>query len=143
MIQVPYIKLHPEAVEPTYATEGAGCFDLYALDDIIVPARSCTEVNLQLAFEVPADYVMEIYSRSGHGFNYQTRLANCVGLIDADYRGPLKVSLRNDGDQTLEIPKGKACCQGKLAPRNKVSFAEVPQLSETERGEGGFGSTDA
>lgn len=142
MIDLPFIRLHPDAVEPSYATDGSGCFDFYAIEEVVVPARSYTEVNLQLAFEVPPDFVLEVYSRSGHGFNYHTRLGNCVGLIDSDYRGAIKVQLRNDGDVTLEIAKGKACAQGKLAPRNKAAFREVDALAESERGEGGFGSTD-
>ena len=142
MIDLPFIRLHPDAVEPSYATDGSGCFDFYAIEEVVVPARSYTEVNLQLAFEVPPNFVLEVYSRAGHAFNYHTRLGNCVGLIDSDYRGALKVQLRNDGDVTLEIAKGKACAQGKLALRNKAAFREVDALAESERGEGGFGSTD-
>ena len=143
MIDLPYIKLHTDAVEPTYGSEVAGCFDFYAIDDIIVPARSCTSTNLQIAVAVPDEYVLEIYSRSGHGFNNQTRLSNCVGLIDADYRGALHVQLRNDSNLTLVIPKGKACAQGKLAPRLPVSFKLSDSLPATARGENGFGSTDS
>ena len=143
MIDLPYIKLHTDAVEPTYGSEVAGCFDFYAIEDLVVPARSCTSTNLQIAVAVPDEYVLEIYSRSGHGFNNQTRLSNCVGLIDADYRGPLQVQLRNDSDLTLVIPKGKACAQGKLALRLPVSFKLSDSLPETARGENGFGSTDS
>lgn len=142
MIELLFVRLHPDAITPSYGSELAGCFDFFALDEVVVPARSYSRVNLQIAVEVPEDYVLEIYSRSGHGFNYQTRLGNCVGLIDADYRGAIQVQLRNDGDQTLFIEKGKACAQGKLAARNKVSFRQVSELTVTERGEGGFGSTD-
>lgn len=143
MIDLPYVKLHTDAVEPTYGSELAGCFDFYAIEDVLIPARSATSVNLQIAVAVPEDFVLEIYSRSGHGFNNQTRLSNCVGVIDADYRGPLQVQLRNDSDVNLTIPKGKACAQGKLAPRLAVRFVVADSLPETARGEGGFGSTDS
>lgn len=142
MIDIPFVLLHPDAIVPSYGSELAGCFDFYALDEVVVPARSYSVVNLQIAVQVPEEYVLEVYSRSGHGFNYQTRLGNCVGLIDADYRGAIRVQLRNDGDETLFIEKGKACAQGKLAARNKATFRLVTELTETERGEGGFGSTD-
>lgn len=143
MIDLPYVKLHTDAVEPTYGSELAGCFDFYAIEDVLIPARSATSVNLQIAVAVPEECVLEIYSRSGHGFNNQTRLSNCVGIIDADYRGPLQVQLRNDSDVNLIIPKGKACAQGKLAPRLAVRFVVADSLPETARGEGGFGSTDS
>ena len=86
---------------------------------------------------------MLIYSRSGHGFKNDVRLANCVGVIDADYRGELMVKLTGDTYGQLTIKPGDRIAQAMLVPVMKVHFKEVQELSETVRGAGGFGSTGA
>jgi dUTP pyrophosphatase len=83
-------KLHPAAQEPTYGTDGAACFDLRAVDvkpHTMVRESAPGVFRTGLAFEVPEGFVMLIFSRSGHGFKNGVRLANCVGVIDSDYRG--------------------------------------------------------
>jgi dUTP pyrophosphatase len=95
-----------------------------------------------LAFEVPEDHVMLVFSRSGHGFKSDVRLSNCVGVIDSDYRGELKVKLTCDKQGWgLEINAGDRVAQGMIIPIEKVQFEEVKELSQTERGKNGFGST--
>lgn len=139
-------KLHPAAIIPTYGTLGAGCFDLYACND---GAPHPTDPHAAiydtgLAFEVPAGWIMEIDSRSGHGFKDAIRLSNCSGQIDSDYRGEVKVSLRFDGDPKLRCTKirsGDRIAQAKLVPAPRVEFEVVDELSTTARGTGGFGST--
>lgn len=93
-------KLHPSAKKPTYATPGSACFDLYAatvagMETIgsHVYADSPLTCGTGLAFEVPDGHVMLVFSRSGHGFNHDVRLANCTGVIDSDYRGELLAKL--------------------------------------------------
>ena len=109
-------KLDPHAAMPQYATDGSGCFDLVAL-----PGDKGTfhggDTNARiyrtgLAFEVPRGHVMLIFSRSGHGFTRAVRLSNCVGVIDSDYRGEVKVSLRADGDVTGQDRSGRSHCSG-------------------------------
>src|SRR5690606_14138784 len=90
-----------------------------------------------LAFEVPPGWVMLIFSRSGHGFNSNTRLANCVGVIDSDYRGEVKVKLTSDGG-FLKVYDGDRIAQAMLVPAVAVQLVEVDKLSATDRGEGGF-----
>ncbi len=142
-------KLHPDAITPTYGTSGAACFDLYAIldndvqADAILPGCSFV-VRTGLAFEVPPGYVLQIYSRSGHGFKHGVRLANCAGIVDADYRGEVLVCLHNDNpDDAFVINNGDRIAQAMLMPVPRVTFHVVEQLSITERGEGGFGSTGA
>lgn len=142
-------KLHPAAIVPTYGTSGAACFDLYALDvngykhlgrhiDEYEPVLCRTG----LAFEVPEGHVMMVYSRSGHGFKYDTRLSNCVGVIDSDYRGEIMVKLTYDGAEDGPfIEPGDRIAQAMIVPVNQVSFDVVDELSDTDRGEVGFGST--
>jgi len=139
-------RLHPDAILPTYATDGAGCFDFYALDDgdfypVVAPAEPCL-CRTGLSFEIPENHVMLIFSRSGHGFTNDVRLANCVGVIDSDYRGEVKVKLTSDAwCSTLNVSPNDRIAQGMIIPYPKVEFVEVGDLSVTERGEGGFGST--
>jgi len=143
-------KLHPGATVPKYATDGAACFDLHA---VIEPAlfeqtpRYTKPVTIRtgLAFEVPEGHVMLIFSRSGHGFNFDTRLANGVGVIDSDYRGEVQVKLTRDPREELVPPirfqHGDRIAQAMVLPIPRVAFELVEELSDTQRGAGGFGST--
>lgn len=136
-------KLVADAIIPQYATPGAACFDLHSTTDGYIGAVPIV-CDTGLAFEIPEGHVMMIYSRSGHGFKNGTRLSNCVGVIDADYRGEVKVKLHKDtGGAGLDIKKGDRIAQAMVIPVDRVSFEEVTDLSETERGTGGFGSTGA
>ena len=140
-------KLHPDAIVPKYQTEGAACFDIHAIDCVqtpIFPGRS-ELFSTGLAFEVPEDHVLMVYSRSGHGFKNGVRLANCVGVIDSDYRGELMVRLTHDASHgpALSVAPGDRIAQAMLIKVPRVSFEVVEQLSITERGVNGLGSTGA
>ena len=140
-------KLHPGAVIPQYATDGAACFDLCAVEVTygMTWVDTCKEFHTGLSFEIPSGYAMLIFSRSGHGFKNDARLSNCVGVIDSDYRGEVKVKLtvdRNAGEP-LRIKEGDRIAQAMVIPVPRVSFVEAKKLSETVRGAGGFGSTGA
>ncbi len=134
-------KLHTNAQLPTYGTKDAACFDLYAFADVLVPAVSAAVVKTGITVEVPQGHALMVYSRSGHGFKNGVRLGNCVGIIDADYRGEVMVKLQNDSCLDFEVRAGDRIAQGMVVPVPQCSFAEVAELSETERGVGGFGST--
>ena len=130
-------KNRPDAIMPTYATEGAAAFDLYACDgcggDIF---------DTGVAFEIPSGYVMRVYSRSGHGFKYNVTLANSVGVIDSDYRGSVKIKLVQVGEpDPLPIKYGDRIAQAIIEPIPRVEFEWAYDLSDTDRGDGGFGST--
>ena len=135
-------KLHPSAQEPAYGTDGAACFDLYSVEGTVVHARDSVVIRTGLAFEIPEGYVMRIYSRSGHGFRHDVRLSNCVGIIDSDYRGEVMVKLTNDNnDVAMHVKAGDRIAQAEIAPVIRVGFQAVEELSDTKRGDGGFGST--
>lgn len=140
-MQVKVKRLHPDAIIPQYATNGAACFDLHALDDATVGDGLPVVIRTGLSFEVPEGHVMKVYSRSGHGFKHGIRLANCTGIIDADYRGELMVKLTSDDGCFMAIRKGDRIAQAMIMPVPKVELVEVSELASTERGEGGFGST--
>lgn len=144
-------KLHPNAIVPTYGTAGAAAFDLYACDvgegwnrtyGTYIERGESVEVDTGLAFEIPDGYAMFIYSRSGHGFVDDVRLANCVGVIDSDYRGPVKVKLTADvGSGGFGVRVGDRIAQAVVLPVPRVEFEVVDTLAPTARDTGGFGST--
>ena len=131
----------PGAKMPTYATDGSACFDFYARTKARIAQHQFHSFDTGVVVEVPKGHVMLIFSRSGHGFNNHTRLANCVGVIDSDYRGSIAVKLVNDGGLPLDILPGHRIAQGMIIPAPRVAFEVVSQLEGTERGSGGFGST--
>lgn len=139
-------KLTEDALLPVYGTEGAACFDLMCSEKgpfTLHHDNDSLVINTGLSFEIPDGYVMLVFSRSGQGFNKDVRLANCVGVIDSDYRGEVKVKLTKDvRNGTYAFDYGDAIAQAMIIPVPRVGFIEVDELSSTERGEGGFGSTD-
>lgn len=145
---------HKYVQPPTYATSGAGCFDIRAdtynkLEtsdnehwSTTIGMNESITFGTGLFFEVPQGKVLLVFSRSGHGFNNNIRLSNCVGVIDSDYRGELKVKLTKDSIFSLfSINKGDRIAQAMLVDSNQVQFEIVEELSETKRGVGGLGST--
>ena len=153
-MQVKVKKLHPDAIMPKYATDGSACFDIHALGDwdigghgFVIPVTPDEPQTFKtgLAFQVQEGHVMLVFSRSGHGFKNSTRLSNCVGVIDADYRGELMVSLTRDSapNDVVQIKAGDRIAQAMIIPIPSVTLVEVDELTETQRGTGGFGSTGA
>lgn len=145
-------KLSPEARLPVYASEGAARFDFFALGVECIREHARTIVfTTGLAFEIPPGWEMVIVGRSGHGFKHNIRLANCEGVIDSDYRGEVLIALTADSDAGYKELYGMATlvdakiseriAQGKLQEAYRVRFNEVNELSETQRGAGGFGHT--
>ncbi len=146
-MQINIKRLSPLAKMPTYATDGSGWFDLYSINTLprLVQEGHPVVFDTGLAFEIPPGYGMFILSRSGHGFNFDTRLANCVGCIDSDYRGEIKVKLtcdvERDEGMPMSVMPGDRIAQACILPIPRVSFEFVDELGETARGKGGFGST--
>lgn len=141
-MQMKIKKLHPDAVVPKYATPGAAAFDLCAIHAGHTMLGKTVTIRTGLAFEIPEGHVMFVFSRSGHGFNYDVRLSNCVGVIDSDYRGEVKVKLTTDDKGTgLEFVAGDRIAQAVIVPIVTVDFVVSEELTETVRGEAGFGST--
>lgn len=138
-------KLHSDAIVPQYQTLGAACFDLHAINVTYgkLMIDSSHEFSTGLAFEIPAGYAMLIFSRSGHAWMNDVRLSNCVGIIDSDYRGEVKVKLTADWRKgnVLYVKDRDRIAQALVLPVPRVTFMVMDYLSQTERGAGGFGST--
>lgn len=126
---------------PVYSTDGAGCFDIRTIESGVVKAKEQKIFSTGLKFAIPEGYVMLVFSRSGQGFKNGVRLANTTGIIDSDYRGELKVCLRNDSSIDYKIEAKDRICQAMVIPFLRCAFTQVDKLSETKRGESGFGST--
>lgn len=132
-------KLHPDAIVPTYGTEHAAAFDLYALEAVTAQWGRAV-VKTGLAFEIPKGCAMFIKPRSGLAFNQGVEAFQ--GTIDSDYRGEVKVLLTtSDTEQDITVKKGDRIAQAIVIPVPKVSFEEVTELSNTLRGAQGFGHT--
>jgi dUTP pyrophosphatase len=129
---------HPDAKVPSYATEGSACFDISAVEGGLLNPTFIAATGLY--FEIPKEHVMLVFSRSGMGFKDDVRLSNCVGVIDSDYRGELKVKLKADGDRK-QCTKGDRIAQGIVLKYEQVDFLLVDALNKTGRGAYGFGST--
>ena len=133
-------RLSETARLPERGSEYAAGYDLFAdLDgDVEIPPHTTYMVNTGVAMEIPEGYWGGVFARSGLSAKENLRPANCVGVVDADYRGPICVALHNDGDVVRTITPGQKIAQMVVVPFLSVEFEE---LSETVRGAGGFGST--
>ena len=136
-------KLTNTAKTPTRGTDGAAGYDLYAdLDGrITIEPFTVAKIPTNIAMEIPKGYFGAIYARSGMATKKGLRPAQGTAVIDEDYRGNIIVPLFNQTDKPHIIDPGERIAQLVITPYIKGIFNEVTELSDTERGEGGFGST--
>jgi dUTP pyrophosphatase len=137
-------KLNVNAKIPTRGSVQAAGYDLYACLDsetITIKPHETVKIGTGLSVEVPEGYFGGIFARSGIAAKNGLRPANCVGVADSDYRGEYVIALHNDTDTVQSIAQNERIAQLVILPYLPVVFEEVDELSETERGEGGFGST--
>lgn len=136
-------KLREDATLPTRGSAYSAGYDLYAaIDEPVTIAPHKTEkIGTGLAFALPEETFAAIFARSGLATKEGLRPANCVGVCDSDYRGEYIVALHNDSEETRTIEPQERIAQMILMSINPINFTEVDELSETDRGEGGFGST--
>lgn len=136
-------KLKDNAQIPTRGSEYAAGYDLYAcIDESITIAPHATEkIGTGLAVEIPHGYFGAVFARSGLATKKGLRPANAVGVCDEDYRGEYIVALHNDMDEPMTIESFERIAQLVILPYLSVEFEEVNELSNTDRGSNGFGST--
>lgn len=136
-------KLNKNAIIPTRGSDSAAGYDLYACTGTvtIIPPHQTVKIATGLAIELPEDYFGAIFARSGLATNQGLRPSNCVGVVDSDYRGNVIVALHNDTDEPQTINPMERIAQLVVMPYLAVNFTEVEDLSNTNRGEDGFGST--
>lgn len=141
--QVPCKKLNDKAILPTSGSEYAAGSDLYACLDKsrYIPAGHTVKIPTGIAMELPVGYGGFIFARSGLATKDGLRPANCVGVVDSDYRGEVMVAIHNDSLEDRTIDPGQRIAQIVVMPYVDCCFAEVDSLSDTKRGDGGFGSS--
>jgi len=128
---------------PAYATDGAAGADLCAAveSELVLDPGERRAVPTGLVLEIPEGYEGQVRPRSGLAITAGLTIVNAPGTIDSDYRGELKVLLVNLGSEAVSIGRGDRIAQLLIAPVTRASFVETEDLSASERGEGGFGST--
>lgn len=126
---------------PEYATRGASGVDVRSTVDVTIQPGARELVPTGLHLEIPEGFEGQVRPRSGLALKHGVTVLNSPGTIDADYRGEVKVLLINHGHEEYSIKKGDRIAQLVFAPTLQVNLRNVDSLSETERGEGGFGST--
>ena len=141
---VKYSVLSPLAKVPAYATAGAAAADLCAAleEPLTIAPMQRVLVPTGLAIELPdAGCVALVYARSGLSIKHGLCMANGVGVADSDYRGEIMVALYNQSNEPRTVTHGERIAQLVIAPYLRAEFTECETLSDTARGEGGFGST--
>lgn len=152
LVPVKIKKLHSDAVIPTYAHDGDAGFDLYTLEDVLIPARKTKVCPTGLAMAIPNGYEIQVRPRSGislkgvevklsseETINVSVRVQ--LGTIDCQYRGDIGIITLNESDYDIIIPKGTRLAQAVLNEVPQAKFELVDELDETTRGNNGFGST--
>ena len=143
MDRIPVKKLNPKAILPTYGSVEAAGADLYACLDapVCIEPGKTAFIPTGIAMEIPKGYAGLAYARSGLACKRDLAPANKVGVIDSDYRGEFMIALHNHGSESQMIEHGERIAQLVITPVCTPGFTEVSQLSDTQRGLGGFGST--
>lgn len=136
-------KLNENAFIPTRGSQYSAGYDLYACinSPVTILPHTTEKIGTGLAIEIPEGYFGAIFARSGLATKEGLRPANCTGVADSDYRGEYIVALHNDTDETKLIMPNERIAQLVIMPYLSVEFEEVTELTDTERGDGGFGST--
>lgn len=137
-------KIGTEIPAPFYASTGAAAMDLHACIDeaVTIPAGKRAIIPTGIAIALPsADYVALVFARSGLGIKHGIAPANCVGVIDSDYRGEILVGLQNSGDTDYTVQPADRIAQLMITPVVQAQISMVDELDDTDRGAGGLGST--
>ena len=142
-VNVRFRRVSPLAHVPTRGSEKAAGYDLYAAlgEPVTIAPHETVKIDTGLQFEIPDGYFAAIYARSGIASKEGLRPANCTGVCDSDYRGNYIVALHNDSETTRTVEPGERIAQMIVIPYLSVRFEEAGSLTDTERGDGGFGST--
>lgn len=133
---------NPDAQIPKYAHDSDAGADIFAVEEVSLPPHTTKVIPTGIKIAIPAGYEIQIRPRSGLSLKTPLRVANAPGTIDANYRGEVGVIIENTGNLTQVIKKGDKIAQMLIAPTPMIRWEQVETLDETDRGVGGFGSTD-
>jgi dUTP pyrophosphatase len=135
-------KIHPDAVIPSYAHQGDSGMDVYAVEDALIPAHERKLIPLGFKISIPRFTEIQVRPKSGLALNHGLTVLNTPGTVDSNYRGEVGVVLFNTSNEDYLVKKGSKVAQIVLCPVFNVDeWTEVDDLEDSNRGEGGFGST--
>ena len=142
-IPVKIKRLSENAKLPVHGSEAAAGYDVFACVEelITIPPHTTAKISTGLSVEIPEGYFMGVFARSGLATKEGLRPSNCTGVVDSDYRGEVIVALHNDSDITRYVRPQEKIAQLIVLPFMYWDIQDVDELSDTERGTGGFGST--
>jgi len=141
MVEVKIKKLRPEAIIPTYANHGDAGMDIYSPEDFVIGPGEIKIIPTGLALEIPYGFELQIRPRSGLAAKHGISLVNTPGTLDAGFRGELKLIMINHSPDIFSALAGERIAQAVLNRFETAEFKEVSELSASQRGEGGLGST--
>jgi len=143
-LAVEVVRINNDLPLPTYQTKDSAGVDLYAAvkKEIVIPCGGRSLIPTGVRVAIPNGYEMQIRPRSGLAVKYGISICNTPGTIDADYRGEVGVILINHGDTAFIVKRGDRIAQAVFSRVHQAVLVEVAELNATDRGTGGFGSTD-
>ncbi|NMS90004.1 dUTP diphosphatase [Clostridioides difficile] len=134
-------KLNDEAIIPNFAHKGDAGMDLYSIEEVVIPSGETKLIKTGICIELPAMTEAQVRPRSGLALKHSITVLNTPGTIDEGYRGELKIILINHGKNDFKVEKHMKIAQMIVKPIYEIDIEEVKELSDSERGKGGFGST--
>lgn len=134
-------KLNNDAIIPNFAHKGDAGMDLYSIEEVVIPSGETKLIKTGICIELPAMTEAQVRPRSGLALKHSITVLNTPGTIDEGYRGELKIILINHGKNDFKVEKHMKIAQMVVKPIYEINIEEVKELSDSERGKGGFGST--
>ena len=140
-MKLSFKRIHPDAVLPSYAHEGDAGMDVRSVQALTIQPGRRALVKTGLVAEIPSGYEIQVRPRSGLAFKHGVTVLNSPGTVDSGYRGEIGVILSNFGDEPFPVSVGDRIAQLVVSPVTQAEISETSDVSSSERGEGGFGST--
>lgn len=134
-------KLHDDAIIPNFAHKGDAGMDLYSIEEVVIPASESRLIKTGISIALPKNTEAQVRPRSGLALKHSVTVLNTPGTIDEGYRGEIGVILINHGKEDFTVNKNMKIAQMVVKPIYDINILEVSDLDDTERGNGGFGST--
>lgn len=134
-------KLHDDAIIPNFAHKGDAGMDLYSIEEVVIPASESKLIKTGISIALPKNTEAQVRPRSGLALKHSVTVLNTPGTIDEGYRGEIGVILINHGKEDFTVDKNMKIAQMVVKPIYDINILEVSDLDDTERGNGGFGST--
>lgn len=134
-------KLNEEAIIPNFAHKGDAGMDLYSIEELVIPSKETRLIKTGISIQLPKNTEAQVRPRSGLALKHSITVLNTPGTIDEGYRGEIGIILINHGKEDFVVTKGMKIAQMVIKPIYDINIEEVEELDDTDRGQGGFGST--